>query len=1324
MEGDHIDLTIARADKALTALDQKAAFKAYLAAITFILQHFASSTEFVTITSGGVTGGDGSEQERKFKNKAEVLPDDAERLFGLAHLCLTEAEDIMLGNLTVDDVDGSDDEDDNPDASNRRPGSGGADARPPPGRQVASPTSSVQDFRDKRLSRPRSIRSVHEALRRSTTWQMSCPPSLSRVLGGTSSERVASQAAEASLGGSNEALTLIQEYSNDMFHSPTPLRRPLPNSQAHLEIPPSIPPSKMSSMNFASTPTLFAELNTTYTTDNSEEGPTDDDSDEPDLHDLMKQQEQQEQLEQHLHQRRCSTGSSSRRSSRQFSSLPRHSELAGEQEDDRDLRPPRRSSRNRHSVSSQISSCGQDSSAGSVTKRSQKSSSEEQIDPRSPALQVNMHRDKDHESENSDRLPSPHWKQKGPTSFFDEELKRLQEKQDELAHEQKALKDKKSNRLSAAFFGDELSKLEQQQEELHQQHQAEKEYQSMVDRHQQSHSHEQSIEATTMSMGFASVHIAAPTQTQTLGRRLLSPAVQLKVHGVQSEDRSVSPLDGSPRAGRITALATAGQVPKGGSPGMQRSASHSTAQSSPASIVVGASVQRPVLRKEGPFLNDPNSRARAPTPTPGTSTPTLEDPSTSAKGVFRLGAFSSKPGSANSNPQSRENSVQPPNDRSTVLPVSQPTPPKFQNYLASLPIETGPRPPLDTLGRRRSSHIDVTHLHAPPERHILFDSKSFDALDDQSVSGAVPLTSKRPPQQQQASTPPPMNRNSLVWNFPSVPKRDGDEGEKVKPLRSNANAPTQLSLHALQQQQSKSHHQLDDNSIKIIPLRSQMNAPTQLSLHALQQQQQQSQQSQTILMPSLPGNLAQPQYVSQGQLFQSSQPSSNEPYAFLNMDPTAKDQQQQQNRTSVYSTTSDSSSTSPFASVRIRSASATNVASNGAAVPYQPASTLSHAALPPVPSYLPTIPFSPLVQHHRQLSEQYTQARQQLAQLEAVTQGRGAQASGHLSQLRRLVDQTTDTTRRLNSLDVQIAEWGKRTILGVEPEELSKAILCLDVDMFRAISTVDLVQLATSARDFRPPPESLRRALDFSIFLQRVVQATILEQPQDVPRASAIIRWITVARLLAQQSDFHGLEAVLSALSHPWIARLTNTWKLVPKKYKSWYKELAPLLSNLTDAKKFKAQIEKCATPIVPVIGLIVQMETMQAKKLVASCKQDIHEWDKEFPSLNPSGGTGSSNVGGMGSQGALSGSAAAVNGGGAAAAAAQPWGGALHWVVTRCWMSEGHAEGLSLMWQPDRSRAGANGTGSGSEGGKKDLFDGLRQVVRMASGQGSGDKW
>ncbi|KAJ3409779.1 hypothetical protein CcCBS67573_g00796 [Chytriomyces confervae] len=184
-----IDERISRADNHLARGDLRKAYLAYLRAIRDIVTLLINDTRFDETPTPA---------SPRCKNSVVLKPADSDRLFGLAHLCFTEAEDIANGDINFDDLDdpsddsgeSSDDSTASLDLQNAQPNQTSRDQPAKSTNESSEPViensypissrrhsnassisnpasfSPFSDFRQTRLSRPRSIRnSVKNSVR-------------------------------------------------------------------------------------------------------------------------------------------------------------------------------------------------------------------------------------------------------------------------------------------------------------------------------------------------------------------------------------------------------------------------------------------------------------------------------------------------------------------------------------------------------------------------------------------------------------------------------------------------------------------------------------------------------------------------------------------------------------------------------------------------------------------------------------------------------------------------------------------------------------------------------------------------------------------------------------------------------------------------------------------------------------------------------------------------------------------------------------------------------------------------------------------------------
>ncbi|KAJ3017684.1 hypothetical protein HKX48_003423 [Thoreauomyces humboldtii] len=325
------------------------------------------------------------------------------------------------------------------------------------------------------------------------------------------------------------------------------------------------------------------------------------------------------------------------------------------------------------------------------------------------------------------------------------------------------------------------------------------------------------------------------------------------------------------------------------------------------------------------------------------------------------------------------------------------------------------------------------------------------------------------------------------------------------------------------------------------------------------------------------------------------------------------------------------------------------------------------------PSYLPLIPTSPLLHQHRVISEQLAHAGLQLQQLEASQASRSS-AAGVLSQIRRLVETTGLAKRKVAQLAGLMNEWDHRQLTDVGPADLARAIASYDVDMFRAITVVDILACAnvstttatlSSSTPVSPHPspqlpDPIRRAADFLYFLFRTVQTLIVDTSQPIDRASAIVRWILVAQnLSSQQRDFAAVGAICAALASPAVADLSASWKLVSRKYRAIHEDLPRNLFSASGPdgqwRGYRESLRRVRRPCVPALDALLQMEAGEAVRVLETCREEEGEWDVELGSVA---------------------SPVAI--------------GPMHWLVTRRWMADEQVERMSRGCEPRRGTQGS----------------------------------
>ena len=70
------------------------------------------------------------------------------------------------------------------------------------------------------------------------------------------------------------------------------------------------------------------------------------------------------------------------------------------------------------------------------------------------------------------------------------------------------------------------------------------------------------------------------------------------------------------------------------------------------------------------------------------------------------------------------------------------------------------------------------------------------------------------------------------------------------------------------------------------------------------------------------------------------------------------------------------------------------------------------------------------------------------------------------------------------------------------------------------------------------------------------VISVILQKQTTKIRCEVVVQFIRIAKKLHELSNYHGLLAIVSALSHPSVNRLTDTWARVPTKERKCFDTL------------------------------------------------------------------------------------------------------------------------------------------------------------------------
>src|SRR5437016_5982076 len=104
----------------------------------------------------------------------------------------------------------------------------------------------------------------------------------------------------------------------------------------------------------------------------------------------------------------------------------------------------------------------------------------------------------------------------------------------------------------------------------------------------------------------------------------------------------------------------------------------------------------------------------------------------------------------------------------------------------------------------------------------------------------------------------------------------------------------------------------------------------------------------------------------------------------------------------------------------------------------------------------------------------------------------------------------------------------------------------------------------------------------------------ILKYSSSKGRAYAITHFINVLTALHQFNNFNGVVQMLSCLYSSTIAKLKDSWKLVPKKEMELLENLQKLMNNSNHYKAYHDQLNTVPShiPCIPLIGTYFIVDT------------------------------------------------------------------------------------------------------------------------------------
>lgn len=204
-------------------------------------------------------------------------------------------------------------------------------------------------------------------------------------------------------------------------------------------------------------------------------------------------------------------------------------------------------------------------------------------------------------------------------------------------------------------------------------------------------------------------------------------------------------------------------------------------------------------------------------------------------------------------------------------------------------------------------------------------------------------------------------------------------------------------------------------------------------------------------------------------------------------------------------------------------------------------------------------------------------------------------------------------------------------ITDIDPEEVARQVTLIHSDVFRKMGSMELLTAIWGTKKGGGAPNLDWLTRQFDIF-STYIEITILNGETPKERAATFQYWAKVGIHFHKMQNFHGLFAVMCALTHRVITRMPDTYKLAlkfkDKKMKKKYQAIYQICELSGDYQAYRPALKAATGPCVPFLGcfqrdfiyvqegfpntvdgLINFKKSLECERIISEINQYQNEW-------------------------------------------------------------------------------------------------------------------